>query len=232
MIYLYNIEIGLAWISIFRYSKITENNFGISVISIFEYRYSNPDKSPKWSIAHAVDGAARMEHKEKRCCHPQKYAPEPGDGEYSETVMDSKGKEMVILRRFEAISHRCSPCWRFCCPFCWCCGRCAACWRQEMVAEVDMPAGTRIATISYDTRAGQRSPVLKVITVKDSVGYSVLFPKKEVKLAPGSGPAFQLFRDGSRSPIGRIQRMIDVNSGVCPSIHLNSPYFMLLLWHQ
>ena len=186
------------------------------------------------TIAHAVDGAARMEQRETRCCQPLKYAPESEEGEYSETVMDSKGKEMVVLRRFVALSHRCAPCWRCCCPFCWCCGRCPACWKAEMVAEVDMPAGNRIATISYDMRAGQRSPVLQLITEKDSLRYSVLFPKKEVKLAPGSGPAFQLFRDGVRSPIGRIQRMIDVNSGVCPSVQLNSEYFKLLMYeyHQ
>ena len=133
--------------------------------------------------------------------------------------MDSKGKEIVVLRRFGAVRHKCERCWRCFCPFCWCCGRGAACWKEEMVAEVDMPAGTRIATISYDKGAGQRSPVLKVTTEQNTLDYSVLFPKNEVRLASGSGPAFQLFRVGvAQSPIGRIQRMIDVNSGVCSSV--------------
>lgn len=163
-----------------------------------------------------------MEERETRCNQPRKYAPDPKGREYSETIMDSKGKEMVVLRRYVSMRHKNEACWRCCCMFCVCCGRGASCWSEEMVAEVDMPAGTRVASLSYGIGADRRSPVLQVITEKDSKVYSLLFPQQKVTLAPGSGPAFQLFRQGNNAPIARIQRMIDVNSGVCPHSGIQS----------
>ena len=75
-IFRYNIEIDFAWISIYRYSKnITENNFGISIISIFEYRYSNPawknrtaSQSPFWLLLSLTIKIAFTRYRDVEIC--------------------------------------------------------------------------------------------------------------------------------------------------------------------
>lgn len=152
-----------------------------------------------------------MEPKETKCDQPKRFAPESQAFEYTDTVVDRRGLGMVVLRRFGENRHKCEGCWKCCCLFCWCCGRFACCWKEKIVAEVEMPAGKRIATISYAIGIDGRSRVLRVVNEEDATTYSVLLPKVDVPLTMGGGPTFQLFRDGVSSPIGRIQRMIDTD---------------------
>ena len=163
------------------------------------------------SIAHAVDGGAHLEEREARCNEARRYAPEPEGREYSEVLMDSKGNELLVLRRFGLVRHKFET-GGVGCLLCWLLGRRADWWREEVVAEVEMPAGQKVATIY-----GIGGSVLQVVPEADAgVGaYRVLFPKAETAPARGSGPIFQIFREGTKSQVGRLQRMLDENSGVC-----------------
>ena len=127
--------------------------------------------------------------------------------------MDSKGKELLVLRRFSTVRHKFETC-GVGCLLCWLLGYRANWWREEVVAEVEMPAGQKIATIYGIGGSG-----LQVVPEADTgVGaYRVLFPKAETAPARGSGPIFHILREGTKSPVGRIHRMLDENSGVCNS---------------
>lgn len=151
----------------------------------------------------------------------------PQGREYAETLMDSGGKQLLMLRRFSLVRHKrvgeaCMS-YGICCPLCWLLERFASCWQEEMVVVVEMPAGKKIATLSYARELLQpdgedeEPSELQVLFQSDSghAAYRVLFPQAQATLARGTGPIFQTLRAGTESPVGRIKRMLDENSGVC-----------------
>ena len=85
------------------------------------------------------------------------------------------------------------------------------------MAEVEMPAGQKVATLY-----GVGGSVLHVVAEADAGlgAYRVLFSKAEAAPARGSGAIFQIFREGTKSPVGRIQRMLD-ETRKCATISLS-----------
>ena len=145
---------------------------------------------------------------------------------YAETLTDSRGKQLLVLRRFSLVRHKrigqACVSYGICCPLCYLLERYASCWQAEMVVVAEMLVGKKVVTLSCNRELrpdgeDDDPSELQVLfhSDLDPAAYRVLSPQAKATLARGTGPIYRILRAGTETPVGRIKRMLDENSGIC-----------------